>query len=138
MKRGASIAFVLVLLLLAQAATAGRLRLVIFDAPGCEFCAAWERDVGVIYHKTEEGRRAPLLRAHAFSPPPQCWSLSAPIRYSPTFVLLHDEREVGRIDGYLGEDQFWGLLEVALAEVPALAGEGSAGCRLDSGSADRQ
>lgn len=30
--------------------------------------------------------------------------------YTPTFILLEDGQEVGRIEGYPGEGFFWGLL----------------------------
>ena len=32
------------------------------------------------------------------------------IVFTPTFVLWHEGREIGRIVGYLGEDFFWGQL----------------------------
>lgn len=106
-----------VLGLVAQAAADEDVLLVMFDAPDCEYCAAWDRDVGVIYDKTAEGRRAPLVRRPAFSAPPEHWVLSAPVQFSPTFVLLRQGREIARIDGYLGEDQFWGLLGQALSRL---------------------
>ena len=33
------------------------------------------------------------------------------IRFTPTFVVLENGREIGRILGYPGESFFWGLLE---------------------------
>jgi thioredoxin-related protein len=42
--------------------------------------------------------------------------LAAPVRYTPTFVLMDRGREVGRITGYIGDDAFWGLLGKLLAE----------------------
>jgi hypothetical protein len=33
------------------------------------------------------------------------------IRYTPTFVLAENGKEVGRIEGYPGEDYFWPRLE---------------------------
>jgi len=30
--------------------------------------------------------------------------------FTPTFVLMQDGVEIGRIEGYPGEDFFWGLL----------------------------
>jgi hypothetical protein len=38
-------------------------------------------------------------------------ALKSPVRFTPTFVLVQDGRELGRIEGYPGEDFFWGLLE---------------------------
>ena len=44
------------------------------------------------------------------------------IVYSPTFVLMADGREIGRILGYPGEDHFWGLLRVMLKKLEAAPG----------------
>ena len=37
-------------------------QLVMFNARDCTFCEAWDREVGRIYARTAEGRRAPLRR----------------------------------------------------------------------------
>ena len=37
---------------------------------------------------------------------------------APTFVLVEDGRELGRIEGYPGEDFFWGLLGKLLEKLP--------------------
>jgi hypothetical protein len=37
-------------------------------------------------------------------------------RFTPTFILVVDGRETGRIEGYPGEDFFWGLLGQMLAQ----------------------
>jgi hypothetical protein len=31
----------------------------------------------------------------------------APVVYTPTFLLVHDGREIGRITGYPGQLYFW-------------------------------
>ncbi len=38
-------------------------------------------------------------------------ALKSPVRYSSTFVVIEVGREVARIEGYPGQDFFWGLLE---------------------------
>ena len=50
-------------------------------------------------------------------------TLQRPVRYSPTFVLVDQGREVGRMEGYTGEDFFWGLLERLLQAPPAQGGD---------------
>jgi hypothetical protein len=77
---------------------------------GCPWCQAWDRDVGPIYGKTEIGRRAPLRKIDLDGVHPKV-SLKGPIIYTPTFVLVEDAREIGRIEGYPGDAFFWGLLE---------------------------
>lgn len=105
---------VLVLALACVSVPASDLRLIMFDSEGCEFCELWEREVGVVYAKTDEGRRAPLARHPLHEPEPVV--LERPVRYTPTFVLARDGRESGRITGYPGEDHFWGLLGMLLAD----------------------
>ena len=39
------------------------------------------------------------------------------ILYTPTFVLMDQGAEVGRITGYAGEEFFWGLLGVELKKL---------------------
>lgn len=91
--------------------------LVMFETAGCVWCAAWNRDVGGIYHKTEEGRTAPLRRVELHGPRPADLSDLEGIVYTPTFVLMEDGREVGRIDGYPGNEHFWGLLGVLVKKL---------------------
>ena len=88
--------------------------LIMFETSFCEWCEAWDQDVGVVYHKTEEGRLAPLRRVEHHGPRPADLGTVGPIVYTPTFVLVDRGRELGRITGYPGEDHFWGLLGVLL------------------------
>lgn len=93
--------------------------LVLFETPGCPFCIAWDAEVGVIYDKTAEGLIAPLRRLDIGDPRPPELAALPDIMYTPTFVLMEDGREVGRIVGYPGEAHFWGLLGTLLARLPA-------------------
>lgn len=77
---------------------------------GCPWCEAWDREVGPIYPKTDIGRRIPLRMVDLNGERPRV-SLKTPIIYTPTFVLIDNGREVGRIQGYPGDAFFWGLLE---------------------------
>ncbi len=91
--------------------------LVMFDSPHCPWCEAWEGEVGAIYPKTAEGRLAPLRRVDIDQPrPPEPAGIDRVV-FTPTFVLLVEGREVGRILGYPGEAHFWGLLGSLLRQV---------------------
>ena len=91
--------------------------LVMYTRAGCPFCVRFEREVAPIYPKTREGKLAPLhrveLRAGGFSDP----SLKEPVVATPTFILVDEGRERGRITGYLNEDMFWGLLGSLVAGI---------------------
>jgi thioredoxin-related protein len=104
--------FVVAALLLALGASgAAAMELVMFRQGGCPWCAAWDREIGPIYPKTDIGQRLPvrfidISRARDFE-----GEFKSPIRFTPTFVLLDGGREIGRIEGYPGQDFFWARLE---------------------------
>ena len=84
--------------------------LVMFTRAGCEWCAAFEREIAPVYGKTDEGRRAPLRRVDFDGARPADLTFIEVERLTPLFVLIENGREIGRIRGYPGEDHFWGLL----------------------------
>ncbi len=88
--------------------------LIMFEQAGCVWCAAFDRDIAPVYGKTEEGRRAPLRRLESGRPLPSDLAFIQTERLTPLFVLVDKGREIGRIRGYPGDDNFWGLLGVLL------------------------
>jgi thioredoxin-related protein len=102
--------FLLALVLAGPAGRAAAAELVMFEAAGCPHCARWNREVAPIYPKTDEGKRAPLRRVDIAAPRPADLAAISGIVYTPTFVLMHEGREVGRIVGYGGDEAFWSLL----------------------------
>ncbi len=113
---GISAAACLVLSATLCSAAAGAAELVMFTRDGCPWCARFEREVGPIYPRTTEGRLAPLRRVEVVAGGTTMAGLKEPVIAAPTFVLLDEGREVGRITGYLGDDAFWGLLGKMLAD----------------------
>ena len=114
---GVAAAFILTAALFAVSAPAVAAELVMFGSPHCPWCEAWEGEVGAIYPKTAEGRLAPLRRVDIEQPrPPELAEIDRVV-FTPTFVLLVEGREVGRILGYPGEAHFWGLLGALLRQV---------------------
>ncbi|ACS40333.1 MULTISPECIES: regulatory protein SoxS [Methylobacteriaceae] len=101
-------------------ATAEAAELLMFERRGCPWCREWERVIGPIYPKSDVGRRAPLRRVDLDAGLPPGLTLRRPIRYTPTFVLVEGGRELDRIEGYPGEDFFWGRAERLLGRLPAL------------------
>lgn len=84
--------------------------LLMAEEPGCVWCARWNAEIAEIYPKTAEGRAAPLQRFDIREGPPAGVSLDRDVHFTPTFILVRDGREAGRIEGYPGEEFFWGLL----------------------------
>lgn len=84
--------------------------LLMAEEPGCVWCARWNADIGPIYDKSGYGVAAPLRRMNIQEPTPGDITLKRSVNFTPTFVLLIDGHETTRIEGYPGEDFFWGLL----------------------------
>jgi len=83
--------------------------LLMAEEQGCHWCEKWNDEIARIYPKTAEGRTAPLRRYDLHHEKPDVIFLG-PVHYTPTFILVRDGREIGRIEGYPGADFFWGLL----------------------------
>lgn len=90
--------------------------LLMAEEPGCIWCARWNAEIAPIYPKTPEGEAAPLRRVNIKQPIPDDITLARRITFTPTFVFLLDGVEATRIEGYPGEDFFWGLLARILAD----------------------
>jgi hypothetical protein len=97
-------------------AQAGAQQVVLYmvEQPGCIYCARWDAEVGDAYDKTAEGRAAPLRRIQLRDPLPAGISFERKAVFTPTFVLVQNGRELERIEGYPGEDFFYGMLGVML------------------------
>lgn len=99
--------------------------LLMLEEKHCSWCALWNREVGEVYARTDEGRAAPLMRHDIRRPLPDWVRLARRAHYTPTFVLLRDGVEAGRIEGYPGEEFFYGLLQRLLDVPPSTTKEGT-------------
>ncbi len=101
-------------------ASAGETYLLMAEEHGCLWCERWNEEISHIYPKTREGRTAPLVRYDLHGEAPEDVSFKARVHFTPTFILVHGGNEVGRIEGYPGEDFFWGLLTMMFdqADIP--------------------
>jgi len=84
--------------------------LVMFESAGCHWCQVFDREIAPVYDKTTEGLRAPLRRVNIDRALPAELAFIQVERLTPLFVLIDKGREIGRIRGYPGDDNFWGLL----------------------------
>lgn len=87
-------------------------RLIMVEEPGCRFCRKWNEEIGPGYRKSAEGRFAPLKRVVRGAD--EIKGL-APIVFTPTFVVMRANEELGRITGYPGADYFYSELRPILA-----------------------
>jgi hypothetical protein len=116
-------------LIVSARATAGAAELVMFESAGCSWCEKWDAEIAPIYPKTRESRIAPLRRVDLDDDLPADLKGLKAVIYTPTFVLLHRGREIGRILGYPGEDFFWALLDELMVKLAAVRNQKVAACR---------
>jgi len=100
-----------------QGASARAAELIMFERAGCPYCEAFDREVASIYPRTPVGHVAPLRRVDIYRPIPQDLSFLRVERVTPVFVLVDHGREIGRIRGYPGEANFWGLIENLIGQM---------------------
>lgn len=91
-----------------NATHASQYSLVMIEEDGCAYCLKWHQEVGPGYLRSNEGREAPLVIFNRRSDEARRFPR---IVYTPTFILMRGDKELGRINGYPGADFFWSLLE---------------------------
>ena len=87
--------------------------LIMVEQQGCYYCEEWKDQLGHIYPKTPEGKYA-QLKTFDITEVDGIKGLERDVIFTPTFILMEKNKELGRLEGYSSEDFFWELLEVIL------------------------
>ena len=98
--------------------------LLMAEEDGCFWCARWNEEIAPIYPKTAEGQTAPLVRYNLHGAAPDV-TFARRVHFTPTFILVEDGQELGRIEGYPGEEFFWGLLSQMFMRADIFLDQGS-------------
>ena len=106
------------------AGRAEALELVMVERQGCSYCVAWKETIGPAYPNTEMGQFAPLRMVDIKDTLGGDIEFDGRILFTPTFVLVSEGREIGRIEGHPGDHFFWGMLEQLLRERAGYNGQG--------------
>ena len=93
------------------------LELVMIEEAECVYCARFNKEIAPAYAKTPEGQRAPLRRVDLHAPWPDDLSQIKKEPFTPTFVLVEDNKELARLRGYPGDEHFWFLLNQMLESI---------------------
>lgn len=83
------------------------MELVVMEAPGCTYCTIFRRDVLPSYEASERAKEMPIRFVDINDDSAQALGLDGPIDVVPTFVVLRNNKEVGRIPGYMGPEFFY-------------------------------
>lgn len=93
------------------------LELVMIEQAGCTYCERFNSEIAAAYPKTSEGQRAPLRRVDLHEPWPDDLSNIRKEPFTPTFILVQDNKELARLRGYPGDEHFWFLLNQMLESI---------------------
>ena len=94
-------------------AVAADYALVMVEQPGCIYCQRWDEEIAPAYPKTAEGAFAPLRRVD-ISAVEESVTPQRAVIFTPTFLLVEDDVELGRLEGYPGAEFFWPMLDTLL------------------------
>lgn len=93
--------------------------LVYFHSEACSVCERWDEEVGAIYNKTDEAQRLALRTHSVHDDKPADLSFIKGVIFTPTFVVVEDGQEVGRIVGYISDYFFWEQVDGLIKKVDA-------------------
>jgi thioredoxin-related protein len=88
-------------------ATAETMELVVMEAPGCVYCTLFRRDVLPSYTASQQAKDLPIRFVDLNDEAANALGLDGPIDVVPTFVVMKNNHEVGRIPGYMGPEFFF-------------------------------
>ena len=86
-------------------------QMMMVGSESCHYCRRWQAEIGPGYAASDAGQAAPLFEVDVDGPYPDGLALARRPWITPTFVLLSDGSEAGRIEGYVGERHFYPVLE---------------------------
>ena len=101
----------------AVAAPGGSIELLVFEHAECTYCQVFRRDVLPKYKNSGTGTSVPIRFIDIEKSDLRALGLKSRIRMLPTAVLMKDGKEVDRIVGYWGPDNFFKLLATMLFKV---------------------
>ncbi|HRY07813.1 MAG TPA: thioredoxin family protein [Hyphomicrobiaceae bacterium] len=93
------------------------LQLVVLEAPGCTYCSMFRRYIVPAYQTSPKSRSLPLKFIDLNDKAYDELGLDSPVDMVPTTVLMHNNREVGRIPGYVGPENFFHAINHLMARV---------------------
>lgn len=91
--------------------------LIMYEQAGCAWCKRFNEEIAPAWPNTEQGKRAPLRRVDIHQPAPADLANVVVERFTPTFVLVDDGEEIGRLRGYPGDAFFWHLIDEMMAKL---------------------
>ncbi len=94
-----------------------RMELLVLEVSGCSFCSLVKTHIQPAYEQTPHARAMPMRYVDVTRLDETKLGLNRPIDTVPTIVLMRDGREVDRIAGYVGPENFLKVLKYMLGQI---------------------
>jgi thioredoxin-related protein len=101
-----------------EAEVASPFELIVLEADGCTYCRLFRRDVLPAYEVSEHGKGMPVRFVDVNDLDAQKLDLQHPVEIVPTFIVVKSRKEVGRIPGYVGPENFFHSIKYLLSTAP--------------------
>lgn len=92
--------------------------LVVMEADGCIYCRLFRRDVLPAFEASEQGRQMTVRFLDINNLESSKLELQSAVDIVPTFVVVRQGKEIGRIPGYVGPENFFHSIDYLLAAAP--------------------
>ena len=94
-----------------------RMELLVLEIQGCAFCPLVKTQIQPAYERTPHARDMPMRYVDVTRQDETRLGLNRPIDTVPTIVLMRDGREVDRIAGFVGPENFLKVLSHMLGQI---------------------
>lgn len=98
--------------------TQPQFELVVLEAPGCTYCALFRRDVLPAFETSATGKQMTVRFVDVNDIEQSHLDLVSAVDIVPTFVVARANKEIGRIPGYVGPENFFHSIDYLLASAP--------------------
>lgn len=90
------------------------LQLVVLEVDGCVYCDVFRRQMLAAYKASKQGKKAPIRFVDINDPALGDIGLTQPVGMVPTFIMLENNQEIGRIPGLMGRQDFFRAIDYIL------------------------
>lgn len=92
--------------------------MVVLEVPGCIYCNVFRQRLLPTYKASKQSKQLPIRFVDVNDPAVAEIGLKQPIGIVPTFVILENNQEIGRIPGYMGRRDFFRAIDYIVSRRP--------------------
>ena len=88
-----------------------QMELVVLEVDGCIYCNVFRKRHLANYKASRQGKKIPIRFVNINDPAIGHLGLTQPVGIVPTFVVLQNNEEIGRIPGLVGHREFYAAID---------------------------